>query len=179
MPTDTIISFVSDTEMATINGFMELFNVIKLPEPQAKPSPQPDPPKERTKALGILADFLEYPNYPQDLQDWNKLYWRFFATDYGKTVDCRDDPVYTETRTFDRSKDVRSYPGGEFPLELFSEKCTYKNSGDNAGKLFCGDKAIDCFWDPPGKDPANGKTEDVRYLCKDKWKRQTVFTCPY
>jgi hypothetical protein len=179
MPTNMIVSFASDTEIKAMNGFMELFRIIKLPESQPKPSPQPEPPKEQTKALGILADFLARPGNLQDMQDWGKLYWNFFATDYGKAVDCRDDPVLTETRTFDPLKVTRSYPGGEFPLELFGEKCTYMNSGDNPGKLFCGDKVIECFWDPRTKDPANGKPEDIVYLCKDKWTRQTVFTCPF
>ncbi|KAH7083730.1 hypothetical protein FB567DRAFT_529797 [Paraphoma chrysanthemicola] len=183
MPVGTIITFVSQQEMKAIDNFAELFRTIKIPEPQPKPSPQPEAPKGPTKALTIISDQHTKPKY-SEISDAFKIYWNFFTTDYGKPVGCRNDPVHWETRPLASSfaPGTRYYPGGEFPLVLFGENCKYMNSGDNVGKLFCGDneRAIDCFWDPPEKDPNfPGKIEFNKYECKKEWTRQTVFTCPF
>ncbi|KAF1829315.1 hypothetical protein BDW02DRAFT_561370 [Decorospora gaudefroyi] len=144
---------------------------------EAPPRPEPEPSK--TKALGIVSDQMVRPQSLEDvMNNAGKVYFNFFATDYGKAVECRDNPVLREQRPVNPDNTARTYPGGEFPLELFGEQCTYKNSGDNVGKLFCGDKAIDCFWDPAEKDPASGVTDKLDYDCGD-WSRQTIFTCPW
>jgi hypothetical protein len=158
--------------------FMELFKTVKLPETKPEPKPEPPKPKEPTKALTIVADYMTFYT-PGSFGQVNKIFWRFFGTDYGKAVDCRNDPAWTQERrvTFNTGW---VYPGGTFPLDLFGEKCTYRNSGDNVGKLFCGDKAIECFWDPVSKDPAkSGNHERVTYACDKDWQREKIFTCPY
>jgi hypothetical protein len=183
MPTDMIITFASETQIKAMNDFWELFKTIKMPQPQTEPSPQPDTPKGPTKALVIIADELATLAGLKDPGDFYKAYWNFFTTDYGQAVGCRDDPVHWEVRHNDRNtQGVRIYPGGEFSFVLFGEKCKYKNSGNTVGKLFCGEneRPIDCFWDPPAKDPGNsGKIELNKYECKKNWVRQTVFTCPF
>lgn len=187
MPYKEIITFASEQELKAVDTFLRLFQVIEVPKPMPTPTPtptpQPEAPKEPTKALGILADTKNYPNGIAGLAEWAQVHWNFFATDYRKEVGCRWDPAHWEKRPFDRNakEPTRTYPGGEWPLTLFNEKCTYKNSGDNPGKLFCGDKAINCFWDPPQKDPAIYKPGDWfgNYTCNPGWTRQTVFTCPW
>ncbi|KAH7076789.1 hypothetical protein BKA63DRAFT_510777 [Paraphoma chrysanthemicola] len=176
LPTDMTVQYVSETEMKAVKIFTELFRTVTLPNPQTTI----EVPKGPTKALGIVYDMLLRPQSEHDLSMYARAYWHFFATDYGKTVDCRDDPVRKDVREIDPSIDVQWYPGGEFSLDLFGENCTYKNAGDNAGKLFCGEKSIDCFWDPPEADPAfQGQKHKNRYDCFGNWQRQTVFTCPF
>jgi hypothetical protein len=121
---------------------------------------------------------------PKNLDDYGKIgivYFQYFTTDYGKTVDCRNNPVRTVEKPVNSDPNVlngRTYPDDEFDLTLWGQTCTYKNPGDSTGELFCGDQKIECFWDPADKDPASGK--DVpSYLCDDTWARQTIFTCPW
>jgi hypothetical protein len=177
MPTDMIVHYTSKEELAAMQKFMELFKTVKVPEPKPEPKPEPPKPKGPTKALTIIADYItDYT--PDSFTQIYKIYWKFFGTDYGKAVDCRNDPAWTEEMP--RSFKEMNFPGGTFPLELFGEKCTYRNSGDNVGKLFCGDKVIECFWDPLNKDPTNsGKGETVSYVCEKNWQREKIFTCPY
>jgi hypothetical protein len=168
---------MSDTELKAMDGFMGLFKSIVVPLREA---PKPEIPKEPTKALNIMSDHLSEANDGREFYGhYYRLYWKFFETDYGKQVACREDPVRTVERIW-RNLETQYYPGGEFSLKLFDEECIYKNSGDNVGKLFCGDRAIDCYWDPPTKDPTGGgKIDQNRYVCKKGWTRQTVFTCPF
>jgi hypothetical protein len=181
MPTMMLVQSASNAELTAMNGFMELFKIITVAKPEMKPSPKPETPKEPTKALNVMTDHLVQPLDWQDLHmHYYKLYWNFFAIDYGKQVACREDPVRVVERPRDPGETARPYPGGEFSLELFGEVCTYRNSGDNVGKLFCGNRAIECFWDPPTKDPARGENIDENnYTCKEGWTRQTIFTCPF
>ncbi|KAF2189327.1 hypothetical protein K469DRAFT_748010 [Zopfia rhizophila CBS 207.26] len=147
------------------------------PSPSETLSPTETPPPE-SSPLGFLPDYL---TQPESLQDWgafNKIDWQFFATDYGKTVDCRTDPAYHEERDIDRIKEGPWYPGGEFNLKLFGEDCQYKNSGNNPGRLFCGSKEIECKDDPADKNPSDPNAEKGNYKCGDK-TRQPVFTCAY
>jgi hypothetical protein len=155
MPTMMLVQSASNAELTAMNGFMELFKIITVAKPEMKPSPKPETPKEPTKALNVMTDHLVQP------LDWQ-------------------DPVRVVERPRDPGETARPYPGGEFSLELFGEVCTYRNSGDNVGKLFCGNRAIECFWDPPTKDPARGENIDENnYTCKEGWTRQTIFTCPF
>jgi hypothetical protein len=129
---------------------------------------EPQPPTDPTKALDILAEFVPGAS---------TLDWQFFTTDYRKKVECRSDWVYHENREW-ATDSPTTYPGGTFNLRLFDEDCQYKNSGDNAGKLFCGDKTIDCVDDPADKNPSDPNADKGSYQCGDKW-RQPVFTCAY
>lgn len=133
-----------------------------------EPPPPAPHPKDLTKALDILAEFV--PGLPT-------LDWQFFATDYGKKIECRSDPVYHEERKR-APGDATMYPGGTFNLTLFDEECQYKNSGDNTGKLFCSDKTIDGINDPADKNPSDVHADKGNYRCGEKW-RQSVFTCAY
>jgi hypothetical protein len=72
--------------------------------------------------------------------------WKFFATNYGNPVDARTDAALQAHRTENTDKEI--FPRGTFGLVLFGETCQYKNKGNNAGKLFCGDKTILCGDDP-------------------------------
>ena len=177
-----IVSRASEAEQKDINLFMDLFNQFPVPaQPQPTQSAKPEPTQGPTKALGILADSMNIPDL-QDLYEWNKINWNFFATDYGQTVGCRWDPVRWDALVVDRTKrDVLWYPGGEYPLELFGKQCTYENSGDNVGKLFCGDQAIECFWDPANQynPESNVAIENGNYSCRENWTHQPVFTCPF
>lgn len=176
MPTDIFATLVSQGELKAMYNFWELFKTVKLPEPPASPpeAPKPEAPKERTKALGIVVDtpLLSGRNY-----------WKFFGTNYGTPVGCRDDPIRTDERAPRHGELVyeeRALPGGEFALDLFGENCTYKNSGDNMGKLFCGDawRTIDCYWDPYDGYPVY---KGGMYWCEFATKvlRRTMMTCPY
>ncbi|KAF2271292.1 uncharacterized protein EI97DRAFT_287071 [Westerdykella ornata] len=186
-PAGVVADYADETEQTAVKKFTELYKQITIPEP--KPEPQPEPPKGPTKALTIIADWP--PWNLQTMRDGsaNKVWWNFFATDYGKTIDCRNDPARYDAVNLDRIALAKSkklvYPGGEFPMKLFDQDCTYKNSGDNVGKLFCGDKAIECFWDPnntPREGEREPRPEDMKqYPCpgKDGWLRHAVFTCPW
>jgi hypothetical protein len=177
MPTDLTVQSVSGVELKAMNMFMELFRRNPVP---ATPSALPETPKTPTRALGILTEIQIYPPFLQTQVDMDKMYWLFFATDYGKPIECRDNPALTYFMRYDHTKKQLWYPGGEFPLVLFGERCTYRNSGDNVGKLFCGDKAIECFWDPREKDPAIASRSGGSYPCPNSnFARQTIFTCPY
>lgn len=180
-PTDMIIQWASGTELKAMNMFGELFDKFPAqPELEPSPSPNPEPLKEPTKSLGILAEYMTGLTSLNDLANFNRVYWNFFATDYGEKVGCRQDPIRSDMRDVDRSKQDVVYPGGEFPLELFGEKCTYKNSGDNVGKLFCGDKAIECLWDPDNK--SLGSPEEIKNMyfpCRENRERHYVFYCPF
>lgn len=156
---------------------MEVIAANRHKPGQDSPPPE-DPPKGPTKALGIVADFMTQLKSLEGMAAFNKLDWQFFATEYGKTVDCRTDPVYHEERDIDRTKTATWFPGGAFKLKLFGEDCQYKNSGDNPGRLFCGSREIECKDDPADKNPLDLKTKKGNYECGDK-TRQPVFTCPY
>ena len=113
--------------------FLGAVQTIKLPEPSKPELSPPEAPKGHTKALGIVVDAQAHIVVN---------YWQFFGTDYGKPVGCREDPIREEERPMGRGELVysqRALPRGEFMLDLFGEKCTYKNSGGNAGKLFRGE----------------------------------------
>ena len=131
------------------------------------------PSNTPTKALSIKLDFRADIFTNIDKLVWNKLFWSFFTTDYGKAVGCRDDSIKTEMRNFDRSNRTPLWPGGTFSLKLSGQECEYKNSGNNAGKLFCGGRAIDCFVDAPRQD----SSRDF-YRCGVNW-RTSVVICPY
>lgn len=110
--------------------------------------------------------------------------WKFFETAFGKTVDCRDDPVHTEPGRNIEDGPIAQvlYAGGIYNLKLFGEDCKYMNSGDNAGRLFCRDRGIDCYndsaWDGPDGDSKYGKAGG-EYKCGENMVRQPAFTCPY
>jgi hypothetical protein len=112
-----------------------------------------------TKALNILAQYV--PLAPT-------LDWLFLRTDFGHGVECRTDfliPFSTATWT---SGGALTYLGGTWPLNIDGESCEYKNSGDNPGRLFCGDRQYGCVDDP---------AENDIYSCTDGYLRQPVFTC--
>ena len=144
--------------------------------PQSSETPPPPQPTGPTKALDIVAD---YPPL-SSLQDIyvGRVDWQFFATDYGKKVDCRTDPVYREERTFDATSQALNYPGGTFSLKLFDEDCEYKNSGDNVGALFCGGRTITCVDDPADTNPSDINADKGNYQCGDVL-REPVFTCAW
>jgi hypothetical protein len=140
----------------------------KKNEPQPPPPPPLEPPKGPTKALSIGTEWVT--GAPT-------LDWQFFATDYGKKVECRSDWALRETRKI-APKGSTMHRGGSFNLKLFDQNCQYKNSGDNTGKLYCGDKTIDCVDDPAYKDPSSPTADKGNYKCGNRW-RQPVFTCAY
>jgi hypothetical protein len=142
--------------------------------------PPPTQPSGPTKALDIVTDVLTMPTSLQDLDRYNQVNWLFFQTDYGKKVDCRQDPVYQEQRDLNRLSDVpyNSYPGGTFKLNLFGEDCEYKNSGDNPGRLFCGSREIACVDDPADTNPADNTADKGMYECGEM-TRQPVFMCEW
>jgi len=58
-------------------------------------------------------------------------------------------------------------------LDLFGERCEYKNSGGTTGKLFCGGRTpIDCF-----DSVRNDVGDHGRYDCEREVRRQPMFTC--
>jgi hypothetical protein len=128
------------------------------------------PPETFTKALEIVVEIPPwYGKYSPDIA------WLFFATDYGRKVHCRMDTVHIEKRIGDLSKPA--YPGGTFDLKLFGEDCQYKNNGINPGRLFCGDKEIECKNDLNHKDGIviGPKLDGSNYMCGPSY-RQAMFT---
>lgn len=64
-----------------------------------------------------------------------------------------------------RTRAPYDVPGGTFNLRLFDEDCKYNKSGDNTGKLSCGDRAIHCVDDPADKDPLDPTADKGNYRC--------------
>ncbi|ORY19378.1 hypothetical protein BCR34DRAFT_595350 [Clohesyomyces aquaticus] len=150
-----------------------LHDHLNLPDENPKPTGP-------TKVLQILTDFNKNP---KNIEEWAWIDWLFFATDYGTAPECRTDTLYHEERKMDpNDEDHTYYPGGEFPLKMpgFDQDCTYKNNGENAGRLFCPGKEIECKDDPHDKDPSNPEADKGTYDCDDgKKSRQPVFLCEY
>jgi hypothetical protein len=159
---------ISDTEMKAIHGFTKLFETIQVPVPQPKPK-EPEPPARPTKALFIKSE--QWRGSAASMFDMYLAQWKFYAQDITQPeLQCRtDDPLYSTSFGVDLSSDAQWYPGGDFPLDLFGENCSYKNSGDNEGKLWCGERAIDCVWVTP----------DQEYECDEGVFRRNQLSCPY
>jgi hypothetical protein len=139
--------------------------------------PNTSAPTQPTKALSIVADvgFKSMQNRDPAIVDW-----KFFSTDYGNAVGARTDPALQVRRT--ENIDQQIFPGGTFDLTLFGETCQYKNDGHSVGKLFCGDKAIECADDPAYKNlPLRGFPGDGGRI--SYWTlgniRQPVYKCAY
>ncbi|KAF2260935.1 hypothetical protein CC78DRAFT_384063 [Lojkania enalia] len=141
--------------------------------------PKDDEPKEKTKTLAIATDFMTKLKSAGDLDEFNKLHWKYFQADYGKGAKCRDDTVFDETMDIDRTKAGTYYPKGTKKMKLFDQDCEYTNPGDTPGKLKCGDKEIECIDDPADKDPDDVNAEKGNYPCGDNTTRQPVFICSW
>lgn len=155
----------------------------RLPPPLLPPPPKgptvplpPAPPAGPTKSLSIATDFLTTLKSLKDLEAFNKLHWLFLATDFGKSVDCRSDLVFTLDMDIDRTKVATWYPNGEYGMQLFGEDCKYQNPGNGAGKLVCGKKEIQCLDDPADQNPSDPKAQKGNHPCGDM-TRQPVFVC--
>ncbi|ORY03129.1 hypothetical protein BCR34DRAFT_492642 [Clohesyomyces aquaticus] len=114
-----------------------------------------------TKALNILGQYVPGAK---------TFDWLFLETDYGHGVECRTDFLIPFKTVPWATDGTVTYPGGTWDLVINEQPCQYKNSGDNAGKLFCGDKEHWCMDDPAEKN---------EYQCPGGYTRQPVFTCPY
>jgi hypothetical protein len=122
---------------------------------------QQPPPTGPTKALNILGQYVRYaPTFD----------WLFLETDFGHGVGCRTDFLTPFTTVPWAVGGVDTYSGGIWPLTIVGQSCEYRNSGDNPGRLFCGDKQFECVDDPAEKD---------EYPCDGGYTRQPVFTCSY
>jgi hypothetical protein len=122
---------------------------------------QQPPSTGPTKALNILGQYV--PGAPT-------FDWLFLETDFGHGVECRTDFLIPFKTVPWASNGATTFPGGIWPLTMDEQSCEYRNSGDNPGKLFCGDKQIECVDDP---------AEEEQYTCDGGFTRQPVFTCPY
>lgn len=139
--------------------------------PPTQPSPPTaEPPKAPTKALSIVVEIPPFYSAKNP-----QVAWLFFTTDYGKAVDCSANAALVEKRNEDTSK-ASTYPGGTFNIKLYNEDCQYKNDGTNPGRLFCGEKQIDCINDPSHQDGAAIGTGT--YMC-GPGHRQGMFTCAW
>jgi hypothetical protein len=158
--------------MKSMNMFFGLFRDTQIPQ-----KPEPPKPQGPTKNLVIIGEQLKNLRTPSDIVTFRTAYWNFFTTDYGKPIGCRMDPIHVETRPKNPAKNGLLYPNGEIPLQVFGEKCTYKNSGDNEGKLWCGSRGITCVYSPNNNPPTPGRPDNF-YTCKADWVRQQVIECP-
>lgn len=112
-----------------------------------------------TRALNILGQYV--PGAPT-------FDWLFLMTNYGSGVECRTDFLIPFKTVSWAPNGAVTYPGGTWDLKVDGESCQYKNSGDNAGKLFCHDEEYTCIDDPAEKN---------EYQCPNNYRRQPVFTC--
>jgi hypothetical protein len=78
--------------------------------------------------------------------------WRFYTTPRGHLPVCDSDSANLSRDSTvinghtNRMTDNPPWPTGTYSLKIGSTACEYKNDGkDNPGKLWCGDKAFDCF----------------------------------
>jgi hypothetical protein len=134
-------------------------------------------PAQPTKTLSIVAD-LGF----KSMQDHNSAIvdWKFFSTDYGHAVGPRTDAALQSRRTEDIDKQI--FPGRTFDFILFDKACQYRNDGQSTGKLFCGEKTIDCTNGPAYKNlllrgyPGDGGGESY-WTLRDI--RQPMYTCAY
>jgi hypothetical protein len=142
-------------------------------EPEPQPEPEPTGP---TKQLAVVSTFvIGAPT----------LDWLFLEADYQQGVECRTDylrPFDTEPWDFsgNGAQDGSTFPGGtrELDLTIDGQKCEYRNDGDDAGALWCGERVIGCMNDPADKDPNDSTADKGNYMCGD-YTRQPVFVCPY
>ena len=147
------------------------------PQPSSSP-PQPAPPApaQPSRALGVVVDFKD-----PTLGKQTELEWHFMDLSYGEKADCKPGvktvktppgPINTEPNFLYRPAGLSF--GGTVSLDLNGRKCEYKNSGGNEGKLFCGDRTIDCKVDPGVKVPL----KIGEYPCRGVL-RTPMYTCPY
>jgi hypothetical protein len=113
-----------EDKFPTFDGWEELtYDMWPLTTKMDLPKPPVEEPPKPTKALSITADRWNELESLEDLTRISKIDWQFFATDFGKKVECRTDPVYHEEREVDLSRtDIVYYPGGEFALRLFNQR---------------------------------------------------------
>ncbi|KAJ4370016.1 hypothetical protein N0V83_005780 [Neocucurbitaria cava] len=138
-----------------------------------------DLPSGPTKALTIVAEAELLSSFPGiTFGGWETTTWKFFATDYGKTVNCRTDILKEEETQQNLTKQL--FPFGVYNFQLYGEACQYRNNGHTTGRLICGDKDIECTVDPGSTNPPSASPGDKgNYKCGDKRIRQPMFTCPY
>ncbi|KAH9864707.1 hypothetical protein J1614_010643 [Plenodomus biglobosus] len=142
--------------------------------------PTPPQPTGPTSALSISYDHDDRKLKAETLD------WVFMYTPYGKDVGCKQDFACKIRRDpWSAADDFAPVPGGTWHLDLNGEKCTYRNSGDNFGKLYCGGHEFACFDDPAGaavdkgEYKCDGKDGPLTVLAYAGITRRPRITCPY
>lgn len=106
-------------------------------EPETPSSPAP-----RTKALSIILQ-----NEIDQVGNVNK--WLFYVVNRGDSPLCKSDKdALSAVDAPDGSTlvDEAPWPGGEYKLTIDGlGDCAYKNGGNDAGALWCGERAIPCY----------------------------------
>ncbi|KAI8939288.1 hypothetical protein NX059_005114 [Plenodomus lindquistii] len=160
-------------------------STVNMTSKRAGPDYFPTPPQPTGFTSSLSISFDHDPTKKAKTLDWVFMYT---TEDYGVNCRQRDSfacPIRRDPWSDDDEFDPR--PTGVWKLDLNGEACTYKNSGKNFGRLFCGSENFAC-----NADPLSDAIDLGEYKCRGKDNkvgpsslrfagivRRPVIQCPY